>query len=180
MSARSECQYTKRECELVSRKKGCVGNGDASVRVGLGLDPTCEWTLNPGPALRCIVGRHRNVLLQLLLTVLLTITVCVLASSGHSSPGSYNLMKLNVRRSVFSVPSLNLVSITSSPIIREAAAGWRGGREEKRNAAKTPEAAAEARALRWRATLRSGRGDGNWFTICPKENTVSVTKLWFL
>ena len=84
------------------------------MRVGLGLDPACEWTLNPGPALRCIVGRHRNVLLQLLLTVLLTITVCVLASSGHSPPGLYKLMKLNVRRSVFSVPSLSLVSITSS------------------------------------------------------------------
>ena len=59
------------------------------MRVGLGLDPACEWTLNPGPALRCIVGRHRNVLPQLLLTVLLTITVCVLASSGHSPPGLY-------------------------------------------------------------------------------------------
>ena len=106
-------------------KKGCVGNGDGSARVGLGLDPACEWTLNPGPALRCIVGRHRNVLLQLLLTVLLTITVCVLASSGHSPPGLYKLMKLNVRRSVFSVPSLNLVSIASHhhQIIREAAAG---------------------------------------------------------
>ena len=134
-------------------------------RVGLGLDPALEWTLNPGPALRCIVGRHRNVLPQLLLTVLLTITVCVLASSGHSPPGLYKLMKLNVRRSVFSVPNLNLLSITSSDHQGSCCRMARAERE-KRNAAKTPEAAAEARALRWRATLRSGRGDGNWFTIC--------------
>ena len=136
------------------------------MRVGLGLDPACEWTLNPGPALRCIVGRHRNVLPQLLLTVLLTITVCVLASSGHSPPGLYKLMKLNVRRSVFSVPSLNLLSITSSPDHQGSCCWMARVGSEKRNAAKTPEAAAEARALRWRATLRSGRGDGNWFTIC--------------
>ena len=108
------------------------------MRVGLGLDPALEWTLNPGPALRCIVGRHRNVLPQLLLTVLLTITVCVLASSGHSPPGLYKLMKLNVRRSVFSVPNLNLVSITSSPIIREAAAGRRGRRERRETLPKRP------------------------------------------
>ena len=87
-------------------------------------------------------------------------------------------VKLNVRRSVFSFPSLNLVSITSSPHHQGSCCWMARVGSEKRNAAKTPEAAAEARALRWRATLRSGRGDGNWFTICPKENTLSV--LWFV
>ena len=98
--------------------------------------------------------------------ILLTITVCALGSSGHSPPGLYNLMKLNVRRSVFSVPSLNLLSITSSSDHQGSCCWMARAGSEKRNAAKTPEAAAEARALRWRATLRSGRGDGNWFTIC--------------
>ena len=36
---------------------------------------------------------------------------------------------------------------------------------EKRNAAKTPEAAAEARALRWRATLQSGRRDSTGLVV---------------
>ena len=77
-----------------------------------------------------------------------------LVFSGHSPPGLYNLMKLNVRRSVFSFPNLSLVSITSSPDHQGSCCWMARAERDKRNAAKTPEAAAEARARRWRATLR--------------------------